>query len=205
MMIRFFCVPQPGPAGDLSYDYLVALRDTGYGIRAISILGGFVGFEERWTRVSRLFMTPIEQPFLNIVCALPDLYRGAPLEAGRFGLVSGMDQVPSSQKPKGTPTDPHDNPIDAAAAASARDPDRQVVYQPQTAFASLFTLGCPNLAIIDVLGQEPSAHEVSALQSYDKLIAPTAEAAKRLRDRGLDVVHMGPHADDLATLIDDLT
>lgn len=195
MMLRFFCVPQPGPVGDISYRYLVACRDTGYGIRAISILGGFIGFAGPWSRVSRLFAAPVSQPFINIVCAVPDLIRGAPLRATKKGGLftqTDTDRLPG----RGVPSH-----LDLAG-----DDDELIdVYQPQTAFRALLTVGCPNVAIVADASRPPSPSECEAIEAYDRIISPTPSMTDALRGMGLDVVHMEPDPDDIATLIDDLT
>jgi hypothetical protein len=83
-------------------------------------------------------------------------------------------------------------------------PAKEVFYEPQTALAGIYTVGCKNVAITGIAPKPPDSKEVSALRRYDAIIAPTEADRDALQAVGLEAMHVPPDGPQLQTLLDDL-
>jgi hypothetical protein len=183
-MVRYFCVVAPGAVGDLGYDYLIAIAGIAK-LRAIPIgPAAALGYEQRWWRASRLFTTPIDQPFVNVVCAMPGLEMGTRAPAHTMATKDGLP--PELRAILGPDAD-------RAAARHAKDGDDELVYEPKGAFAGLWTAKVKNIAITQIGAQPIAAGELVALAKYDLVICPMPADSHTLADMGLSAVHLAAH------------
>lgn len=171
MMLRLFCQVQPGAAGDGAYRWLMASYGTGMSTRAIPIGASSLTADRRWYEVASLFMTPIQTPFVNVVHAPCGLMMG-----GRMEMSSSLVDMPMAlQKAIG------DRPKRATPG--------KAVYEPQTALAGLYTVGCVNVAILaSAAGIDD--RETRALRRYDSVICEDESDAEMLRSRSIKVTQM---------------
>jgi hypothetical protein len=174
----------PGPAGEVPRRYLQALVDTGIPTLAIPIGGAFVGgLPPEWRALSGTFITDLEHPYVNIVCAPPGLLMGSPLRASdmqlsapeRAQLVSDGLNVPPAPVAQGAEAD-------------------ELIYVPQTALSGLYTVGVPNIAITDTRPKPPDAHEIRALAQYDRVCCHSQGDWKALTRLGVEALLVPPLA-----------
>lgn len=76
--IRFFCrALPPGYTGPVAYwrdralEYLPALRDTGYGVRALTMVSGGIDLgdlKSPWYQFREFFSGPVAERYVNVVC-----------------------------------------------------------------------------------------------------------------------------------------
>jgi hypothetical protein len=189
-MLRYFCVVAPGVAGDVGYGYMTAIAATGARIRALPIgPAAALGFEKRWWAAGHLFTVPLTPPFVNVVCAPIGMAMGMRAPAG---ALATKDDLPSD-----LPPDVREFMLRGAAKAAADS--GPAVYEPQTVFSGLYTVGCKNIAIVDRLegdfvvvgertGRVPDARERAALGRYDRVICSKAADAVVLNGYGIDRV-----------------
>lgn len=186
-MVRFFCLVTEGTEGDLSYSYLRAIEATGTTVRAIPIGAHGISDEARWDELGALFLTPVVAPFINVVCAHAGMLLGTrtPLELGR------EEDLPAELRSMlGAPV----------RLARATPP---LVYQPQTAFSGLLTIGCANVAILQSRPY-PDEAEARVLARYDLVICPTPADALALGNLGVKAIYLPPTADMLRRVIEEL-
>lgn len=169
--VRFYCLALPSDGPQLGFDYLEALDHTDFGVRACPIGPAYLMAGD-WPRLLHLFTGPPLGgrdtegnlvEFVNVVCAPPGLSLGFAMTARQ---VAG--------------------PRDAAAA-----PD-DVVYQPKTALAGLYTIGVKNIAITMPRPALPDEAECAALALYDFVLCPTSEDAEMLGTLGVPALHVPP-------------
>lgn len=186
-MVRFFCLVTDGTEGDLSYSYLRAIEASGRTVRAIPIGAHGISDEARWDELGALFLTPVVAPYVNVVCAHAGMLLGTrtPIELGRE-----EDLPPELRSMLGVP-------VRLARATPA------LVYQPQTAFSGLLTLGCPNVAILQSR-PNPDEAEALVLARYDVVICPTPADAQVLGLLGVKAIYLPPTADMLRRVIEEL-
>jgi hypothetical protein len=192
MMVRYWCVVGPGPAGDLGHACLSQLADRGFLVRAVPIGPYAMGVERRWFHLSGLFATPQAVPFLNVVCAPAGLELGRPVNVRAF---ADHGTLPAQlAKALGTPGESPDR---------ARLDD--VIYQPQTALAQLHTARTLNIALVVDTGEPDNTSslelEAPALAKYDLVVAGSWRVRALLFEHGI----VAPlfDADTIATTIDD--
>jgi hypothetical protein len=183
-MIRYFCVAGTGHAGDLSYKYLLALRDTGRDLRALAI--GTAVLAGRWAKNARLFATEIRQPFVNVVCAPTGMQLGTRVGSRHMALAGN---VPPELR---------------EVIGDAGNHQEEIVYEPQTALSGLYTVSCKNVAITWVHPKPPDENEIAHLRKYDAIICPTPEDTLALRALGLEALYMEPDSAQLTQLLGDL-
>lgn len=185
MMLRYFCLVAAGPVGDLGYAYMTALRTTGIRLRAIPIGGAVFGADDRWTKISELFAVPMSVPYVNVVCAAAGVTMGSRTAASSF---SNARDLPAE--------------LQRVLGPQAERPV-VVVYEPKTAFAGLYTVGCKNVAILRALPL-PDGKEVTALMQYDRVLCPTAADCEALSQLGISAQQMPPSADGLRYMLEEL-
>jgi hypothetical protein len=187
MMVRYWCVVAPGPAGTVGHAYLSAMAVAGAAVRALPIGGAMVGIEHRWFELAHLFATPMTIPYVNVVCAPLRLEMGVAISARAFHDRSTL------------PAQLH-----RILGEQATPPDRErlesMVYTPKTAFAQLHTSKVCNVAIVsdDELPDHP---ELGALSKYDLVISPREHVAKALFELGLPAVHVEARAGTFCRLL----
>jgi hypothetical protein len=133
----------------LEYDYLLALHETGLGVRVLPVGAGHFQMPNtagwrRWRDLQEVFSGPLSVHYINVVCARPGVDLGRPL--------TRRDVAPPTADVK----------------------DNNLVYAPKTCLTGLLTVGVPNVAIT-VAAPLPTADEARALHRYDAVIAPTGE------------------------------
>jgi len=188
-MIRFFCHADAKAAGDLSYSYLRAFDATGTSVRAIAIFGVDLAADgnARWEAESRLFVTPIQSSYINVVCAPAGML---------WGMTNAADLSHASDLPVELALGP------SAPRAPRATPDA-AYNQQKTAFSGLFTVGCRNVAILTSKA-EPDAKESRALSLYDLVVCPTPADALLLVNLGVKATYLPPHAAYMTKMIEGL-
>lgn len=177
-MIRFFCEVSPGVAGAVAFAYLEALSNVGRAIRAQPI--GMASFEPPWRQATRLFLTPMSAPFVNIVCARPGLDLGQRFALKVLKRLGNKQDLPD------------------------------VVYQPNTALVGYYTVGCVNIAITGVRPppspEEVSALAKydAVICPTEEDTVELRRLLSQQHQRHARVVHVDPHPDLLGALLDDL-
>lgn len=147
---------------DAGLEYLEALAAAKLRVKPCPIGPAFL--TGRWAALMELFNAPMPgQRYVNMVCAPPSFPLGSPLRADPCDPRSGT-RTPGAN-------------------------DTEIVYKPSTAFAGLYTVGVPNVAV--VLGHDrPSDDEIVTLGKYNAVFTPTEAAAEDLRRRGVSQASM---------------
>lgn len=194
-MVRYFCLVTDGDHGNDSHAYLEAFSRTTRAVRGIPIGHAGISDEERWYEIGHLFMTPLAQPFVNVVCAPSGMLMGTrtPLDLSRAEDL------------------PEDLPLELRRVLDAGGGPRPVratpsdlIYIPQTAIAGLYTVGCPNVAIVGA-DLVLDAREIAALARYDRVICPTLERTLALHYQGVHrAIYLPPDPELLARLIEEV-
>jgi hypothetical protein len=182
--LRYFCMALPGAGRSAGFEYLEALSQTGYGVKACAIGPAFL-MSGPWPALMSLFTGPeqVAKRFVNIVCAAPGLLMGQALRA-------------VDVKPPAGPGLP--------SVGSVSQNTDEVIYRPQTALSGLYTVGVPNVAITAAHPILPDEHEVTALSKYDAILTITDEDARTLKHLGLLALYMPPEKDQLTRLMKSL-
>ena len=143
----------------IAFPYLKSIEATGLGVRITPI--GIMHFGlEPWNHVVELFVTPVEDRYINVVCAPPRLYLGGAMTKQQLA-------EPPGSVPKNEPS------VDRSG----------VVYKPTTALDGLLTRGMRNVAILTIQnGLLPLEIEVEKLKQYDAVICPKDEDQQILQD-----------------------
>jgi hypothetical protein len=199
MMLRYFCVVAPGAAGDMGHAYLQALVATGIRVRALPIGGAAaMNAERRWYELGKLFTTPMA-PFVNIVCAPPGL------QLGTRTPMTAMGGTRDLVKQEGRTTDVMVFPPELRELLGPQKDASDIVYEPQTALAGLYTVGCKNVAI--VYGGAPDAVELEVLGNYDLVIVTDPDAAGFRASKGQissTALYVPPDATQLAGHLEEI-
>jgi len=74
-----------------------------------------------------------------------------------------------------------------------------VAYEPAMAIPGLYTVGVPNVAILEGTNIMVDK-EIESLKVYDAVICPTGEGAQKLVSHGIKAVQIGPDPTLLARL-----
>ncbi len=161
-LIRFYCVAQPGPAGEFGALYLAALAETGFPVRAVPI-GVMLASIPPWGRFAHLFGTPMpDEKFINVVCAPGDLPLGHSFSRRDAGAaVAG-------------------GPAGAAAGA-------ELAYRADTAVAMLHTPGRRNVLITETC---PTNGELEPMRRYDYVFTSSNDQAANFRQRGIEAFYL---------------
>ena len=140
----------------------------------------------RWSYGAHLFATPLDAPYVNVVCA-------------PFGYMMG-ERVTAAQMARS------DNcpPALRAIMAEKEGPGDEFVYEPQDALCGLYTVGCKNIAIISAASGVPSEREVACMRKYDAIICPTAADYWTIVNLDLPARHIEPTAKALTELLGEL-
>ncbi len=190
--IRYFCQMLPsGGKSLLAYDYLTSIEKTGVGVKMMSIGPAFFHVEP-WNQITHLYMAPLADCFINAVCVPTDFSLGVRVKAGE-----AAPNVPPTLQP----VPDQSQAVFPNIEKSAEDAEK-VVYEPQTAFAALFTVGVPNIAFTRVFPQRPpSDSEIQVLQKYDAVVTPFKDDIKVFALLGISAVVVHPESEDLAPLL----
>lgn len=181
-MVRFYSVVAPGELGDFGYAYLRGLLDSGVSVRALPVgPSAALGTELRWWRISKAFTCPLTVPYINVICVRPGLMTGVRTPVASLGT---MDDLPTDMPPA---------LARHLAKSSKQAKQNSFVYEPQPVIQALFTVGCPNVAIVTTTPQ-PSPLEVEALAKYDLVITPTAYDQEQLEQLGIRSMLIPMHA-----------
>lgn len=141
--VRFFCLIGPNHSdwGPVSKRYLAAISGK-FSVRALPIGGHFLGFHklagyEGWEPMADLFSGDVADDYINIVCAPGGLEMGRAVTAQAVAPQQALEGLP------------------AIATRGGERAGGDIVYQPETALAALWTEGHTNIAITS-----PAAWEV---------------------------------------------
>lgn len=163
--VRYHCLAAPAPPGNhLGFDVLLALHQAGIAVRALSIGPAFL-MHPPWNALYKLFEAELDENYVNIVCAPPNLSLGAPMRAHEVAAPQDV--------------------------RFARATDSNPVYRPQTALAGLHTVGVPNIAITLPRPKPPSPAEITILNHYNVVLCPSLHMTVELVEAG---VHNAEHA-----------
>ena len=164
---------------DLGYKYLRAIMQAGYDVRAIPI--GFAHFQvlnekpwKHWKKVYEAFASSrATTAGVNIVCA--------PLGFTMGRTVRLKDLAPQSI----------DGVPGFLTANNTSDPE-QVVYEPSTAIAGLWTEGFRNVAITGTVASDVTASDLEASRRYDLVLTPTQREVEQLKRLGVSAQSCTP-------------
>lgn len=166
--IRYFAMLTLSDSPLPACAYLAALERTGLGVRVLSVFG-MPSSPGPWTPHAAAFMAPVAARYVNVVAALPGLPMGSPVTrrdlAGGFGTGGAFfDRRDFNVAPAG---------VEQMAAETTADGD-EVIYQPQTIIAGLYTVGVPNVLLtVPPAAGEISPAEIAAMSKYDVVAVPT--------------------------------
>lgn len=184
--VRFYCLALPSDAPQLGVDYLTAIAGTGLGVVALPIGPAFL-MAGPWPRLLHHFTAAVPAgQYVNVVCA--------PL-----GLSLGFA---SSRAEMGASTPPMRKQGSKVIELPGDEDD--IVYVPQTALSGLFTVGVPNVAIVQPPGAaqpRPSESELQALRQYDFVLSPTEAAVTAFALLDISAIHVPPDAGQLAKIL----
>jgi hypothetical protein len=172
----------------MGIDYLRAFHATGIGVKACPI--GPIMPMPSWMDLMNLFMVADPQEgYVNVVVAPPGLSMGFAHTAA--AVAPGVAMLDGNKAP----------PVPGAPQVL---PSQEIVYQPQTALAGLYTVGVPNIAVTMSRPKPPDEAEVRALQQYSFVLSPSDDDAQALRLIGVDAIHMLPDPGQLSRILDAL-
>lgn len=190
-MIRYFCVVT-GTDGDRSREYLTALAATDRPVRAIPI---GPAFPPAWGPLGRLFGTDLRYRFVNVVAAPPGFLMGSRLVSRDMEPGTGVDLEAIDSASIG-------RALVELAHVKVPGKGKEYVYEPQTALAGLYTVGCNNIAIVTSLHLPLDHKEVRALRRYGAVVVTGPEDKTYLDALGIDCIVVPPLPSELSLLLD---